>query len=226
MLSGSLQDVEGISGQILMTDRLAVAPPTGAGDGDQLGENFRSPFAGALTRPAGAQAASDLIRHMKNARRSGEGLAPIPSTNRLYRPRRRRTAVARRRPARSRLRLGCAKALGQDPADSRGFLRPCPSARAKSLNSRLVGGAGSPARTRLSAPKSLILGKIQGNRATRGSAGPAILRQARVTSSRSGLSHRGFGRLTGARVGGSCRGPATGLSLTPAGPDPQSRSSW
>jgi hypothetical protein len=46
--------------------------------------------------------------------------------------------------------------------------------RAGSLcNSRLVGGAGSPARTRLSTPNSLIYGKIQGIRADSGSAGLA-----------------------------------------------------
>ena len=116
--------------------------PTEAGDGDQLGVSFRSPFAGArsLGRAAGAQAACDLIRHMKDARRSGEGLALIPLTNRRNRPRRKWTPVARRGPAACGLRLGNAKTLGQKPAKSRGFRR-WPEARPISLcNSRLVGG--------------------------------------------------------------------------------------
>jgi hypothetical protein len=150
--------------------------PTEAGDGDQLGVSFRSPFAGArsLGRAAGAQAACDLIRHMKDARRSGEGLALIPLTNRRNRPRRKWTPVARRGPAACGLRLGNAKALAQRPAKRRGFRR-WPAARPISLcTRRLVGGAGSPARTRLFAPISLIYGKIQGIRTNSGSAGLAI----------------------------------------------------
>ncbi len=61
------------------------------------------------------------------------GLAPIPLSNHINWPRRKPAASARWSQPHGGLRLGSAKALGQDPAESRGFLRLCPSARGKSL---------------------------------------------------------------------------------------------
>jgi hypothetical protein len=115
---------------------MAGALPTEGADGEQPGVNYWSLCGGArsLGRVAGARPASRLIRHMEGllALRTN-GLAPIPLPNHGNRPRRKRAASARWGQPHGCLRLGPAKALGQDPAESRGFLRLCPSARGKSL---------------------------------------------------------------------------------------------
>ena len=96
--------------------------------------NFRSPFAGALT-PAVGWRWAHVPLDPAHGRTLGttDGRATIPVSNHDIRPQRKPAASAQRSRPHGRLRLGCARALGQYPAESRGFLRPCPSARGKSL---------------------------------------------------------------------------------------------
>ena len=103
-----------------------------------------------------------------------DGLASIPLPNHRNSPQRKCAASLHWRQPHVRLRLGCGKGLGQSPAKRRGFRRWIAPVPTSLCNSRLVGGAGSPARTRLSSPNSLIYGKIQGIRADSGSAGLAV----------------------------------------------------
>ena len=102
------------------------------------------------------------------------GLAIILLTKRFHRPRRKGTPVARRGPAPCRLRLDFAKVLGQDPAESRGFLRLWPSGRGKSLQQRTGWRSGQSSANPSLRPNSLIYGKIQGICPDSGSRGPVI----------------------------------------------------
>ena len=121
---------------------------------------------------ASARPACRLIHHMKDARRSGEDLASSPLSNRLYRPQRKCEASAHWGQPDGCLRLGCAKALGQDPAESRGFLRPCPSARGKSLQQQTSWRSGQSGANPSLRPKLPDLRENTGN--SRGSGLPRM----------------------------------------------------
>jgi hypothetical protein len=101
------------------------------------------------------------------------GLAPFPLSNRRNRPRRRPAASPRLGQPHGGLRLGCAKVLAQRPAESRGFLRLCPSARGKSLQQQTGWRSGQSSANPSLRPNSLIYGKIQGICADLGSRGLA-----------------------------------------------------
>jgi hypothetical protein len=75
----------------------------------------------SLGRVAGAWPACRLIRHMKDARRPGEDLASSPLSNHLYRSRRIGAPSAHWSQLHGRLRLGCAKGLGQGPRNGGEF---------------------------------------------------------------------------------------------------------
>ena len=104
----------------------------------------------------------------------GGDLAPIPLPNHDNLSRRKHAASARGNRPHGGRRLGCAKGLGQSPAKSRDLSGRLALSPRILRTRRLVGGAGSPPRTGLSAPNSLIHGKIQGIRADSGSDGLAI----------------------------------------------------
>ena len=72
------------------------------------------------------------------------------------------------------LRLGWAKVLGQDPAESRGFLRLCASARGKSLQRQTGWRSGQSGANPSLRPNSLYFPVDQGIRADSGSPGLAI----------------------------------------------------
>ena len=139
--------------------------------------DFRSPFAGAcsLEQVASAQPAfrsTQQVKGLLTLLRMASPLSPYPTAKIS----RRENPRLRRREA-SRMSVSAWDARRRPPKAPRngGDFSGCARARAGSLcNSRLVGGGSSPARTRLSAPNSLIYGKIQGICANSGSPGLAI----------------------------------------------------
>jgi hypothetical protein len=160
---------------------LVLAEVAGGGSSNRSGR--RRPASGELSvsirrralTPVGARRSARVLLDSADGRTLGtmDGLAPSPLSNRLYRPQRKHAALPRCGQPHGRLRLGSAKALAQRPAKRRGFRRWVALSPRILGARRLVGGAGSPARTRLSTPNSLIYGKIQGIRADSGSAGLA-----------------------------------------------------
>jgi len=103
------------------------------------------------------------------------GLAPVPLPNRLYRPRRKWTPAARRGPAPSRLRLGCAKARRPRPRGIARFFGPAPDQPEDAPHAQTGWRSGQSRASPSLRRNSLIYGKIQGIRPDSGSVGLAIV---------------------------------------------------